>query len=223
MSELFPLHIVLLFTKQTSSSLFCFVFFLPPNNTYHPRFVTEIVDRVQRVNTWQAGVLQPDHHVPVVSVLVHAEGVLSDQHKVRLEGPGAQDVRHVFNCRVSQQWEIRRQRCGIFLPVSRDQLNPLTLWPCARSLWHLCPHCRSPWSWPPGWFQRTPPARVNTTVSPCPASSNSCVITWRSDLHEPPRKGHNRKTGGALSEVRSSCWRATGEIMETRARHEAAR
>lgn len=91
------------FHKANFLLLVLFCFFLPPNNTYHPRFVTEIVDRVQRVNTWQAGVLQPDHHVPVVSVLVHAEGVLSDQHKVRLEGPGAQDVRHVFNCRVSQQ------------------------------------------------------------------------------------------------------------------------
>lgn len=62
--------------------------FLELKDTHHPRFVTEVVNRVQRVNTWQARVLQPDHHVAMVSVLVHAEGVLSDQHKVWLEGPG---------------------------------------------------------------------------------------------------------------------------------------
>lgn len=65
--------------------------YLELQDTYHPRFVTEVVNRVQRVNRWQAGVLQPDHHVAMVSVLVHAEGVLSDQHKVWLEGPGMQE------------------------------------------------------------------------------------------------------------------------------------
>lgn len=62
--------------------------FLKLHDTYHPRFVTEVVNRVQRVNAWQSSVLQPNHHVAMVSILVHAEGVLSDQHKVWLEGPG---------------------------------------------------------------------------------------------------------------------------------------
>lgn len=55
-------------------------------NTYHPRFVAEIVHRVQRVDTWQAGILKTNHHVSVVAIFIHAESVLSDQHKVRFEG-----------------------------------------------------------------------------------------------------------------------------------------
>lgn len=62
--------------------------FLKLKDTYHPRFVAEVVNRVQRVNAWQSSVLQPNHHVAMVSILVHAEGVLADQHKVWLEGPG---------------------------------------------------------------------------------------------------------------------------------------
>lgn len=53
--------------------------------TYHPWLVTEIVDRVQRVDTWQSSILQSNHHVSVVPILVHAESVLPDQHEVWLE------------------------------------------------------------------------------------------------------------------------------------------
>lgn len=66
--------------------------FLTLKDTYHPRFVAEVVNRVQRVNAWQSSVLQPNHHVAMVPVLVHAEGVLSDQHKVWLEGPGTENM-----------------------------------------------------------------------------------------------------------------------------------
>lgn len=54
--------------------------------TYHPRLVTEIVHRVQRVDTWQPSILKTNHHVPVVAVLVHAESMLPYQHKVWFEG-----------------------------------------------------------------------------------------------------------------------------------------
>ena len=78
--------------------------FLPLLFTHHPWFVTEVVNRVQRVHTWQSGVLQSDHHVPVVSILVHAEGMLSDQHKVWLNGSNTEDISKTLNC-VSRQVE----------------------------------------------------------------------------------------------------------------------
>lgn len=62
------------------------------NATYHPRLVTEIVKRVQRVHAWQSSILQSNHYVPVVSILVHAESMLSDQHKVWLKGSGSGDM-----------------------------------------------------------------------------------------------------------------------------------
>lgn len=54
---------------------------------YSPRFVTEIVDGVQRVDGGDAGVLQANDQVAEVFVLGHAEGVLADQDKVGSERP----------------------------------------------------------------------------------------------------------------------------------------
>lgn len=56
--------------------------------TYHPGFVTEVVDRMQRVNTGDSSILQPNDQTAVVSITCHAEGMLADQHKVWLQRPG---------------------------------------------------------------------------------------------------------------------------------------
>lgn len=66
--------------------------------TYHPWFITEIINRVYRVNTGQSGVLQSDHYVAMVPILVHAEGMLSDQHKVWLNGPGTRALENIYMC-----------------------------------------------------------------------------------------------------------------------------
>lgn len=66
--------------------------FLKLKETYHPRLVTEVVNRVQRVDAWQSSVLQANHDAAMVPILVHAEGVLSDQHKVWLEGSGTENM-----------------------------------------------------------------------------------------------------------------------------------
>lgn len=54
---------------------------------YSPRFVTEIVDGVQRVDGGDAGVLQANDQVTEVFILGHAVGVLADQDKVGPERP----------------------------------------------------------------------------------------------------------------------------------------
>lgn len=56
---------------------------------HRPRFVTKVVDGVQRVDWGDASVLQTDDQVPKILVLGHAEGVLTHQDKVWPEGPGS--------------------------------------------------------------------------------------------------------------------------------------
>lgn len=53
--------------------------------TYHPGLVAEVVDGVQGVDTGDACILQTDNDVSVVTVLRHAEGMLSNQHEIWLE------------------------------------------------------------------------------------------------------------------------------------------
>lgn len=55
---------------------------------YSPRFVTEVVDGVQRVDRGDTRILQTDDQVPKILVLGHAEGVLAHQDEVRPERPG---------------------------------------------------------------------------------------------------------------------------------------
>lgn len=61
--------------------------------TYHPGFVTEVVDRMQRVNAGDPSILQPNNQTAVVSIPCHAEGMLADQHEVWLQRPGVARVR----------------------------------------------------------------------------------------------------------------------------------
>lgn len=57
-------------------------------SAYRPRLVAHVVNGGEGVDARDAGVLQPDDQVPEILVLGHAEGVLADEHKVWLEGPG---------------------------------------------------------------------------------------------------------------------------------------
>ena len=53
--------------------------------TYHPRFVEEVIDGVQRVDARNPAVVQcKDHVFPVVRSIT---GVLANKHQVRLETP----------------------------------------------------------------------------------------------------------------------------------------
>lgn len=72
------------------------------SNPYHPWFVAEIVDRVQRINTWQPCVLKSNDYIPVVSVPVHAESMLSDQHKVWPNGSETEYISKILNCTATQ-------------------------------------------------------------------------------------------------------------------------
>lgn len=58
---------------------------------YGPRFVTEVVDGVQRIDRGDACVLQADDQVPEVLVLGHAESMLTHQDEVRPERPGVRN------------------------------------------------------------------------------------------------------------------------------------
>lgn len=55
--------------------------------THHPRFAAEVVDGVKRVDTGDPAEVEADHKVPEVLAGDHAVGVLTDEDKVRLEGP----------------------------------------------------------------------------------------------------------------------------------------
>lgn len=54
---------------------------------YHPRFAAEVVDGIKRVDTRHPAEMKADHKVPEVLAGDHAVGVLTDEDKVRLEGP----------------------------------------------------------------------------------------------------------------------------------------
>lgn len=56
-------------------------------SAYHPRFAAEVVDGEERVDTWDSTKVQTDHEVPEVLTWDHTVGVLTDQDKVRLNGP----------------------------------------------------------------------------------------------------------------------------------------
>lgn len=53
----------------------------------HPRLVTEVVNRLQRVDAGEACVLHANDQVAEVFILCHAKCMLSDEHKVWSEGP----------------------------------------------------------------------------------------------------------------------------------------
>lgn len=60
-------------------------------SAYRPRLVAHVVDGRKGVDARDSSVLQPDDQVPEIFVLGHAEGVLADEHKVGLEGPGGRN------------------------------------------------------------------------------------------------------------------------------------
>ena len=93
-------------------------------DTYHPRLVTEVVDRVQRVDTRQSSVLQANHDVTMVSVLVHAEGVLSDQHKVWLNGPETQNISKYYTAREETTVWFLGVYSKWYLPIAATASNP---------------------------------------------------------------------------------------------------
>lgn len=56
--------------------------------TYHPGLAAEVVDGVEGVDCVDAAVLEADDEAAEVFPQCHAVGVLADQDKIRLEGPG---------------------------------------------------------------------------------------------------------------------------------------
>lgn len=54
-------------------------------SAYRPGLVTQVVDRLERVDARDASVLQTNDQVAEVFVLGHAEGVLTNEDKVWLE------------------------------------------------------------------------------------------------------------------------------------------
>lgn len=56
--------------------------------TYHPGLAAEVVDRVEGVDGVDATILEADDEAAEVLSQCHAVGVLPDQDKIGLEGPG---------------------------------------------------------------------------------------------------------------------------------------
>lgn len=56
--------------------------------TYHPGLAAEVVDGVEGVDRVDATILEANDEAAEVLSQGHAVGVLPDQDKVRLEGPG---------------------------------------------------------------------------------------------------------------------------------------
>lgn len=63
--------------------------------TYHPRFAAEVVDGIKGVDTRDPTEMKADHKVPEVLAGDHAVGVLTDEDKVRLEGPARRQTRRL--------------------------------------------------------------------------------------------------------------------------------
>lgn len=65
---------------------------LSSSATHHPRFVTEVVYRMQSVDAGHACILQANNNATMVSTTSHAVGMLADQDKVRFQAPGRKGV-----------------------------------------------------------------------------------------------------------------------------------
>lgn len=72
--------------------------------TYHPRFAAEIVDGIKRVDTWDPAEMKADHKVPEVLAGNHAVGMLTDEDKVRLEGPEGRQSRKLNSGYIAWRW-----------------------------------------------------------------------------------------------------------------------
>lgn len=84
---------------------------------YSPRFVTEVVDGVQRVDGGDSGVLQTNNQVPEVLVLGHAVGVLAHQDEIRPERPGGIKERESpGHQRIWGVWDLL-----LFIPMIEDK------------------------------------------------------------------------------------------------------
>lgn len=72
--------------------------------TYHPGLAAEVVDGVEGVHRVDATVLEADDEAAEVLSQCHAVGVLPDQDKVRLEGPGREEWSDVLLSNAQQQF-----------------------------------------------------------------------------------------------------------------------
>lgn len=81
--------------------------------TYHPRFAAEVVDGIKGVDTRDPAEMKADHKVPEVLAGDHAVGVLTDEDKVRLEGPAGRQTRRLKSGYIAQRgtWNCVLRAC----------------------------------------------------------------------------------------------------------------
>ena len=74
--------------QQNNAIYACYTVLQQTATAYRPWLVTQVVDGLEGVDARDTTVLQTDDHVAKIFILGHTEGMLTDEDKVWLEGPG---------------------------------------------------------------------------------------------------------------------------------------
>lgn len=112
--------------QECETHFFYSLILCPPHHfgTYCPRLVAEVIDGFQGVDAWDTPILQTDDQVAKIFILGHTEGMLANEYKVWLEGPGGWNNNRNVNKAVPRDESV----CGRTQNSQNKELNMKFIW-----------------------------------------------------------------------------------------------